>query len=278
MRLVRSLRIRGGTRARRPPGLDDRTRPNVPGVHFYDEPGLTWAKDPETGESTPHGIPAQVALVRSAFGRDPLPYREVEPKNPDHVAHWSSGPCGSWASWTPRGRTPSSASRYVRPDFLSVTQSQYGWSAFTDGYYFNVVRSLPVISGHGGYNDYGPGYFNPSYFLELARARDLAKPNWYLPTWYGNTTADEFRLEQYLSFQTEHPGHDHAARPATRPSTRRGAPGHGRVEQADAAARHDLHHDAGHAPPVAMLYSLSQCHPRADARPQGQLRARHRKA
>jgi hypothetical protein len=90
----------------------------------------------------------------------------------------------------------------VRPDYLSVTQSQYGWTAFTDGYYFNVVRSLPVISGHGGYHDFGFGYFNPSYFLEMARARDLARPNWYLPTWYGNTTADQFRLEQYLSFQT----------------------------------------------------------------------------
>ncbi len=92
--------------------------------------------------------------------------------------------------------------RAVRPDFLSVTQSQYGFSAFTDGYYFNVVRSLPVISGHGGYHDFGPGYFNPSLFLEFARARDLARPNWYLPCWYGNTTSDEFRLEQYLSFQT----------------------------------------------------------------------------
>jgi hypothetical protein len=90
----------------------------------------------------------------------------------------------------------------VRPDYLTVTQSQYGFSAFTDGYYFNVVRSLPIISGHGGYHDFGPGYFNPSLFLEFARARDLSRPNWYLPCWYGNTTSDEFRLEQYLSFQT----------------------------------------------------------------------------
>ena len=35
----------------------------------------------------------------------------------------------------------------------------------------------------------------------MARARDFAKPNWYLPTWFGSTTADQFRLEQYLSFQ-----------------------------------------------------------------------------
>ncbi|MEJ7664153.1 MAG: hypothetical protein WKG07_33805 [Hymenobacter sp.] len=33
-------------------------------------------------------------------------------------------------------------------------------------------------------------------------ARDLAKPNWYLPTWYGNTPSERFRLEQYLPFMT----------------------------------------------------------------------------
>ena len=33
----------------------------------------------------------------------------------------------------------------VNPDFLSVTQSQYAWNAYTDGYYFNVVRSA---AGH----------------------------------------------------------------------------------------------------------------------------------
>ena len=29
----------------------------------------------------------------------------------------------------------------VKPDFISATQSQYGWNAYADGYYFNVVRS-----------------------------------------------------------------------------------------------------------------------------------------
>ena len=50
----------------------DRTRPNVPGVHFYDEPGLTWHKDPADRQDTPHGIPAQVRSYEAAFGRDPL--------------------------------------------------------------------------------------------------------------------------------------------------------------------------------------------------------------
>ena len=32
--------------------MGDRTRPNVTGVHFYDEPGLTWEKNESTGEFT----------------------------------------------------------------------------------------------------------------------------------------------------------------------------------------------------------------------------------
>ncbi len=30
--------------------------------------------------------------------------------------------------------------------------------------------------------------------------RQYDKPNWYLPTWYGNEPSDRFRMEQYLSF------------------------------------------------------------------------------
>ena len=193
---------RGGTARVVRRALIDRQRPNVPGVHFYDEPGLTWEKDPATGQSTPHAVRAQARSYAAAFGREPLNYRQVDPQNPEHVAQWKH-----WATWKlgfmdAAWQEAQFGVRQVRPDFLSVTQSQYGWSAFTDGYYFNVARSLPVTSGHGGYHDYGPGYFNPSYFLELARARDFGKPCWYLPTWYGNTTSDQFRLEQYLSFQT----------------------------------------------------------------------------
>ena len=147
----------------------------------------------------------------------------------------------------------------VRPDYVSLTQSQYGYSAFTDGYYFNVVRSLPIVSGHGGYHDWGPGYFNPSMFLEFARARDLAKPNWYLPTWYGNTTSDEFRLEQCLSFQCNLQGL--ISPPDLEPAdpTRCNA-AQGIVETNQLAARLGpiFNTMPVSRPPVALLYSLSQ--------------------
>jgi hypothetical protein len=196
------LVIQGGTRRVVRQALADRSRPNVLGVHFYDEPGLTWLADPQTKEATPHAIPSQQQAYEAAFGKPPISYRKVDPKNPQDVAQWRQ-----WARWKlgfmdAAWKDAQLGVSAVRPDYLSITQSQYGYSAFTDGYYFNVVRSLPLISGHGGYHDFGPGYFNPSLFLEFARARDLARPNWYLPCWYGSTTSDELRLEQYLAFQT----------------------------------------------------------------------------
>jgi hypothetical protein len=193
--------FRGGTRRVTKQALNDRTKSNAVGVHFYDEPGLTWHKHPETGEFGPHGVPAQLRAFKAAFDRDALGYNKVDPKNPEHVKQWKH-----WARWKlafmdAAWKDAQFGVSQVRPDFLSVTQSQYGWSAPTDGYYFNVARSLPVTSGHGGYDDVGSGYYYPSFVMEMARARDHWKPCWYLPTWYGNTPSDRYRLEQYLSFQ-----------------------------------------------------------------------------
>ena len=215
------LVLHGGTRRVVREALADRMLPHVPGVHFYDEPGLTWGKHPLTGEFTPHGVPSQARAYADAFGREPIAYNKVDPKNPADVERWKH-----WATWKlgfmdAAWREAQFGVSQVRPDYLSVNQSIYGWSAYTDGYYFNVTRSLPVTSGHGGYHDYGPGFFNPSYFLEMGRARGFGKPCWYLPTWYGNTTADEFRLEQNLAFQTNIQGmiSPPDLEPATNPST-----------------------------------------------------------
>jgi hypothetical protein len=249
--------MRGGTQRVVRRALADRTRPNVPGVHFYDEPGLTWGKNPATGEYTPHGIPAQVRSYTAAFGHPPPSYDKLDPKNPEDVARWLQ-----WAIWKlgfmdAAWREAQFGVSRVRPDFLSLTQSQYGWSAFTDGYYFNVVRSLPINSGHGGYHDFGPGFFNPSFFLEMARARDFAKPTWYLPTWYGNTTSDQFRLEQYLSFQTNIQGlmSPPDLDPAINPGARQGIVESNHLMKKLGPIFTTL---PVTKPPVAVLYSLSQ--------------------
>ena len=250
---------RGGTQRVVQRAFINRTRPNVPGVHFFDEPGMTWHKHPVTGEMTPHGLPSLVRLFKGAFGREPIPYYEVNPENPDQAAQWRH-----WALWKlsimdAAWKEAQFGVSYVRPDFISANQSQYGFSAFADGYYFNVARCLPVVSGHGGYDDYGCWYFNPSYFLEVARARDWTKPCWYLPTWYGNTPSERFRLEQNLSFMTNvqgmiSPPDIDPFEPAKRPAAE------GVVESNHLMARLGTIFTTMPVtrPPVAMLYSMSQ--------------------
>lgn len=254
---------RGGTMRVVNKAFQDRTLPNVPGVNFYDEPGLTWFKDEETGVATPHGVPSQVRAYELAFGRRPQKYHKVDPANAESASawkHWTTWKLGFMdAAW----RDAQFGVSYVRPDYLSATQSQYGWSAPVDGYYFNVTRSLPVISGHGGYHDWGLGYFNPVFFLDMARARDHARPNWYLPTWYHNTTNDEFRVQQYTSFIINMQGmmSPPDLEPTTNPSARDAIVETnlvmGRLGTVFAPA------SAGGAgtpvtrPPVAILYSIS---------------------
>ena len=177
----------------------DRTYPNVLGVHFYDEPGLTWHKHPTTGLFTGHDIPAQRRAWKSAFDQDLPEYQTIKPDNPEHASLF-----GRWLRWKQvfmesAWRAGAFSVNWVCPDWLSATQSVYGWHAFGDGYYFNVVRCLPVISGHGGYFDYAGGYLNPGYFMEFGRLRDWNKPAWYLPTWFGCSSV-LYRLQQYLTF------------------------------------------------------------------------------
>lgn len=196
------LVFQGGTRRAVRQAFHDRIWPNTVGIHLYDEPGLTWHLDPQTKQATPHGVPSQMRAYEASFGRPRLDYRKIDPKNPKQAEQWRR-----WARWKlgfmdAAWKDAKYGVTSVRPDFVTATESQYGYIAFTDGYYFNVTRSLPINCGHGGYHDFGPGYFNPAMFLEFARARDLSRPNWYLPCWYGGTTSDEFRLESNLCFQS----------------------------------------------------------------------------
>ena len=192
--------LRGGMARVIRRAFQDRTRPNAIGVHFYDEPGLTWWKHPATGVTVPFNIPWQDRSFKSIFDQDAPQYHEVDPAKPELVRRWKD--MNRWkeqfmeAAW----KYSSFGVSRVQPNMLSVTQSVYGATAYADGYYFNVVRSLPIISGHGGYDDYGLLYHNPAYTFQLGRMRQLDKPNWYLPMWYANEPSDRFRMEQYLSF------------------------------------------------------------------------------
>ena len=181
--------LQGATERAVRSALEFRNYPNAIGVHFYDEPGLTW------GPNGPYDLAPQLRSYKSAFGVDPPRSSTVTPQDAVVDTNWKK--FATWklgfmdASWKDAQLGVST----VRPDFLSLTQSQYGYMAFTDGYYFNVTRSLPVASGHGGYDEWG-GYLNPYLCLEAARARDLSRPDWYLPDW-DNIPSERFRLEQY---------------------------------------------------------------------------------
>lgn len=180
--------------------LLDRTSPNVIGVHFYDEPGLTWRPHPVTGVFSPNNIPSQDWAFKAAFGRDAMSYTAVRTHDAASVDAWEA-----WLRWKQvfmeaAWRNGAFALEYVAPDWIPATQSMYAWYAFGDGYYANIARALPVMSGHGGYDDLAGGFLCPGFFFEFGRARDFNKPVWYLPQWWAAIPSPVYRLEQYLTF------------------------------------------------------------------------------
>ena len=221
VRLVRPLRHPRRHRAASCAGpCMDRTAAQRPRRPLLRRAGPDLAQAPGHRRIRRTASPPRCVRLCAAFGKPPIAINKSIRRIPSTSAQWKQ-----WAQLEAglHGRglegSRSSASARCGPTFLSLTQSQYGWSAFTDGYYFNVVRSLPITSGHGGYHDFGPGYFNPSYSLEMARARDYWKPCWYLPTWYGNTTSRPVPAGTVPVVPDQHPGHDVAARPgAGRPT------------------------------------------------------------
>ena len=252
--------LQGGAARVTREALSDRTCPNCIGVHFYDEPGLTWWTHPETKEMTPHNIPAQMFSYQAAFGRALPTYTQVTPDKADLVAQWYDW--GRWkmafmeAAW---GYSAFGVNQ-VRADFIPATQTVYGWNAYADGYYFNIARQLPVISGHGGYDDLGSGYLYTSYVYEFGRARDLSRPNWYLPEWYEGMPSDRFRLEHYLTFMNHANGLlKPPGQKIHRPTQCTSA--NGNVEANLLMLRLGTIYDTMPVtrPPVAALYSLSQC-------------------
>jgi hypothetical protein len=239
--------------------LQERVYPNCAGVHFYDEPGLSWWKDPKNGNvMVPFNLPPQDRSYAGAFGQAPPHWSDVKPDDARAVARWDE--MNRWkesfleAAW----KYAAFGVAQVSPNLISCNQTQYGWMAYADGYYFNVARHLPVISGHGGYDDGCATYFQPSFFHEMGRIRDVNKPVWYLPTWYGETS-DQFRLEQYLSFMTDLQGMDTPPdMQIQHPDKTKDAAGI--VESNKLMARIGTVFTTMRPtrPPVAMLYSISQ--------------------
>ena len=253
--------IRGGAARLSRGSFIMRRQPNVLGMHFYDELMLANATDPLTGERTPHSVPAQHQAFAAAFGEAMKNYSTIDPTNPTDAKLW-----GDWARWKlslldANHKLNRYAVNAIEPDYLAINQTQCWWMYFANGNYFNVARSLPLICGHCWYDFSPPDYFAPTQFLEIARARELDKPNWFLPTWFtfGPTT----RLEHYLSFMTNIQG---VAIPPDATVQRPSSPNPGGYDETEAVVETNktmarlgpiFNTMAITRPPVAMLYSLS---------------------
>ena len=238
--------------------LKDRTAPNCIGVHMYDEPGLSWRKNAQ-GVDIPFNLPSQDRSYKSAFGEDAPKAEEVKADDPASRAKWMA--MNRWKLGVMDAVWKGTAFEVNKVDakMLVATQSVYAFWAYGDGYYFNVVRSLPMISGHGGYSDWGPCYFHPSFTYEYGRMRNLNKPNWYLPAWNGAMPATQIRMEQYLTFMQNAQGlmippDQQVQKPYSTPSTE------GVIESNRTMARLGTIFTTMPItrPPVAVLYSISQ--------------------
>jgi len=250
--VLREGRLRASREA-----LKDRTQPNCIGVHFYDEPGLTWNEHPETKEFVPYNIAAQDRAWKGCTGTDAQPYHKVSPNDPASVARWRE--MNVWkqrfmeACW----RHVSAGVNLVRPDWLTATQSQYGWDAFSDGYYFNIARQLPVINGHGWYSDVYWLNLAPPMASEFGRMRDWHRPCWYMPTWWRMNTAHT-RMDQAMSFIQGLEGMMWPGNPAWAPSQDEGMPGIVEMNRLMLRLGTVFTTMPVDRSPVALLYSLSQ--------------------
>ena len=230
-----------------------RTMPNAIGAHLHDEPGLTHLPHPVTGQQGPHDIIHQRNAYKRAFGEEAILMTDVDTKDAAKLAQWAKINDFKLGFMDAFWKASEQVFSRFKPGYLAVTQSQYGWSALYDGYYFNVVRSMPIVSGHGGYNDFWLRNFNPSIFLEMAMPRQLDKPTWYLPTWY-NMTADALRQEHNLSFIT---GIQGIATPPGLNAGSAAAPGITETNKLYAQLGTIFEKPAYTRHPLAMLYSKS---------------------
>ncbi len=184
-----------------------RNMPNAIGSHLHDEPGLTWNFHPylKDKNGAPYFSAHDIAQQRDAYKRiynKEMPwFDKIDTNTPEGMAEWVKICEYKLGLMDALWKTTKDAFTRLKPDYLCVTQSQYGWYCFHDGYYYNVARSLPIISGHGGYSNYLLMTFNPSYYLEMALPRQTDKPTWYMPEW-NMMSADSFRGEHNLSFIT----------------------------------------------------------------------------
>ncbi len=164
------------------------------GVHYADEPGLTWGGQNAEGKmrlifpneqdfyTGPFAVPAQHDAYRRATGREPADWRHPE---------------RDWDGWrdfqrfrlTILGdlfRDITNTVHRIDPNLLGYSQV-YAWRTTAEGIYPpEMAKGIDVLSTHG-YAMWTPlGHLNPAFEVDAMRSGAWNKPLWMLGPWMGH--------------------------------------------------------------------------------------------
>ncbi len=164
------------------------------GVHYADEPGLTWGGQNEAGQmrhifpreqdfyTGPFAVPAQHEAYRRATGREPADWRYPE---------------RDWDGWrdfqrfrvTILGDLFDDITRTVNridPNLLGYSQV-YAWRTTAEGIYPpETAKGVNVLSTHGYAMWTFLGHMNPAFEVDAMRSGAWDKPLWMLGPWMGH--------------------------------------------------------------------------------------------
>ena len=162
------------------------------GVHYADEPGLTWGRaddegnlyaidrleDEETDYLGPLAVPIQHEMYKKITGRPAPDWR-----NPfDNLEQWLDFTRWRTTIMGDAFRELQRTIHRVDPDQIAYSQV-YEWAAISDGCYPpEQGHGVDVLSTHA-YTDRQLGMWYPAHETDAMRTGAWDKPLWMLPTW-----------------------------------------------------------------------------------------------
>lgn len=168
------------------------------GVHYADEPGLTWGQQNEKGEMArafpgeqnwyvgPYAVPAQHALYEKTFGKKPANWQfpEKDLEGWLHFMRWRTTILGDLFAQITKDI------HATHPDVMGFSQL-YAWRTTAEGLYPpENAKGIDVLATHG-YAMWTPlGHLNPAHEVDAMRSGAWDKPLWMIGPWMGSQ-ADE---------------------------------------------------------------------------------------
>ncbi len=168
------------------------------GVHYADEPGLTWGGQNAEGKmrhifqgeqdhyTGPFAVPAQHEAYRRETGREPADWRHPEK---------------DWQGWREfqRFRVTILGDLFaditdqvhrIDKDLLGYSQV-YAWRTTAEGIYPpETAKGVDVLSTHGYAMWTYLGHMNPAFEVDAMRSGAWDKPLWMLGPWKGHQAAE----------------------------------------------------------------------------------------